>query len=133
MALKVFRAVYGSKELYDAYVRAGIQEALSDPRPSIPQEKFWADLERWIAARRSYTYTVELAPAEHGGYVATIPALPGVTAEGRTVDVALAAAEDAIERRLEELRQLGSPLPEEDEPLRETIRVQVTVEIDPPR
>ncbi len=133
VALKVFRAVYGSPELYDAYVRAGIKEALDDPRPSIPGERVFAELEARIAARQVRTYTVELEPAEEGGYVVTCPALPGLAAQGKGTLEALAMAEDAIEAWLTGLLKDGQPLPPSDEPRAERVSAQVTVAVEPPR
>jgi len=43
-----------------------------------------------------YEYTVIFEPAEEGGYVVTVPALPGLHTEGDTFEEARAMAEDAI-------------------------------------
>jgi predicted RNase H-like HicB family nuclease len=43
-----------------------------------------------------YEYTVIFEPAEEGGYIVTVPALPGLHTEGDTFEEARAMAEDAI-------------------------------------
>ena len=43
-----------------------------------------------------YTYTVLFEPAEEGGYVVTVPALPGCVTQGETLEEAREMATDAI-------------------------------------
>lgn len=54
-----------------------------------------------------YEYTVVFEAAEEGGYVVTVPALPGLTTEGDTLEEARAMAVDAIRGYLESLRKHG--------------------------
>ncbi len=42
------------------------------------------------------TYTVLFDPAEEGGYVVTVPALPGLVTQGDTLEEAREMAKDAI-------------------------------------
>ena len=49
-----------------------------------------------------YTYTVLFEPAEEGGYVVTVPALPGCVTQGDTLEEAREMATDAILGYLEE-------------------------------
>jgi len=56
-------------------------------------------------------FEVFLEPAEEGGLVATVPALPGCISEGDTRAEALENIKDAIEGYLEVLRRHGEPLP----------------------
>jgi len=59
-------------------------------------------------------YTVILTPdVEEGGYVATVPALPGCVTEGDTQDEALAMAKDAINVWIASAEADGEPIPEE--------------------
>ncbi|MBI2865609.1 MAG: type II toxin-antitoxin system HicB family antitoxin [Chloroflexi bacterium] len=61
-------------------------------------------------------YTVFLTPdEEEGGYVASVPALPGCHTQGESLDEALSNAREAIEGYIETLRDLGRPIPEERE------------------
>jgi predicted RNase H-like HicB family nuclease len=59
------------------------------------------------------TYTVVLIPAEEGGYVVLVPALPGCVTEGDTLTDALLMAEDAIGGYLAVLTEDGDALPVE--------------------
>jgi antitoxin HicB len=59
------------------------------------------------------TYTVILEPAEEGGFVVHVPALPEVVTEGDTEEEALAMAKDAIPLVLESRRERGEPIPVE--------------------
>jgi antitoxin HicB len=58
----------------------------------------------------TYTYTVHLEPAEEGGYVVTVPTLPGCITQGETYEEALAMAEDCIRGFLEALVKPASLL-----------------------
>jgi antitoxin HicB len=54
-----------------------------------------------------------LEPAEGGGFVVQVPALPEVVTEGDSEEEALAMAKDAIELVLESRRERGEPIPVE--------------------
>ena len=58
------------------------------------------------------TYTVILEPAEEGGFVVHVPALPEVVTEGETEAEALAMAKEAIELALEERVAEGENIPD---------------------
>jgi predicted RNase H-like HicB family nuclease len=74
-----------------------------------------------------YRYTVVYEPAEEGGYVVTVPALPGLVTEGDTLEEARAMAEDAIRGYLESLRKHGEAIPiEQGEPITERILVSLS-------
>ena len=73
-----------------------------------------------------YRYTVVYEPAEEGGYVVTVPTLPGLVTEGDTLEEARAMAEDAIRGYLESLRKHGEAIPvEQGEPI--TARILVSL------
>lgn len=59
---------------------------------------------------KSQTYTVHLEPAEEGGYIVTVPALPGCFTQGETLEEALAMAEDCIKGFLQALQKAGQPI-----------------------
>ena len=66
-----------------------------------------------IAARR---YSVVLTPdAEDGGFVVSVPALPGCVTEGDTRAEALANVRDLIRLYIEDLEAHAEPVPEETE------------------
>ncbi len=75
-----------------------------------------------------YRYTVILEKdREEGGYVVTVPALPGCISQGETVDEALKMAKDAIQGYLEALIILDVGVKETEE-----VRIyKVDVELEP--
>jgi antitoxin HicB len=62
---------------------------------------------------REYKYTAIFEPAEEGGYVVTVPALPGLVTQGDTLEEATAMARDAIKCHLESLLQRNLPIPQD--------------------
>ena len=74
----------------------------------------------------SRTYTVILEPAEEGGYIVRVPALPEIVTEGDTEAEALAMAKDAIELVIGSRHERGEPIPEDvGEPLVHKLTVAV--------
>ena len=59
-----------------------------------------------------YNYKILLNKEEDGGYMVTVPALPGCITQGDTIDEALAMAKEAIELYVEELQSRGEPIPD---------------------
>jgi antitoxin HicB len=58
-------------------------------------------------------YTVVLEQEGDGGYVATVPALPGCVSQGDDRAKALANVREAIELYIEDCREAGDPVPTE--------------------
>jgi antitoxin HicB len=58
------------------------------------------------------SYTVVLHPAEEGGFIVRVPALPEIVTEGDTEGEALAMARDAIDLVIARRRERGEPIPE---------------------
>ena len=56
-------------------------------------------------------YTVLIRAGNEGGFVATVPALPGCVSQGRTRRQALRNAKEAIEAYIEALLEDGLPVP----------------------
>jgi predicted RNase H-like HicB family nuclease len=56
-------------------------------------------------------YTVVLEQEPDGGYVASVPALPGCVSQGDSRDEALANIREAIELYLDDCRDAGDPIP----------------------
>jgi len=79
---------------------------------------------------REYRFTVLYEPAEEGGYVVTCPALPGLVAEGETLDEAREMARDAIRAYVDSLKKDGLPIPVDKklvlDPVKEELRVPVS-------
>jgi predicted RNase H-like HicB family nuclease len=59
-------------------------------------------------------YTVVLERESDGGYVVSVPALPGCVSQGDNRDEALANVQEAIELYVEDCREAGDPVPIED-------------------
>jgi antitoxin HicB len=58
-------------------------------------------------------YTVLLQKEEDGGYVVSVPALPGCVSQGDTRAQALATIREAMELYIEDCRDAGDPVPTE--------------------
>ena len=71
-----------------------------------------------MAAERDFDVVLE--SAEEGGFVVSVPDLPGCWTQGETRDEALANAKEAIAAYLDALNELGRPLPK---PQREHVKI----------
>ena len=60
-------------------------------------------------------YTVILQKEDDGGYVVTVPILPGCVSQGDTRAEALRNIEEAIKLYVEDMRAAGESVPVEDE------------------
>ena len=58
-------------------------------------------------------YTVVLEQEEDGGYVVSVPALPGCVSQGDTRDEALNNIREAIGLYVDDCRDAGDPIPTE--------------------
>jgi predicted RNase H-like HicB family nuclease len=79
---------------------------------------------------KQYTYTIHLEPAEEGGFVVTVPSLPGCVTQGETYQEAIAMAQEVIEGFVEALAKAGQPIPVEPEPTRPVdalVQIKATV------
>lgn len=63
------------------------------------------------------TYTVNIEAVKEGGFVATVPALPGCATQGETYAETLRMAQECIEGFLEALVKAGRPIPTEPQPV----------------
>lgn len=70
-----------------------------------------------------YTFTIVLEPAEEGGFVVTVPALPEVGTQGDTYDEAMANAREAIELVIEDRLSRCEPIPSDVQPQLERITI----------
>lgn len=66
-----------------------------------------------VKKERQLNYTVIFEPAEEGGYIVMVPALPGCVTEGDTLEEARHMAKGAIEGYVETLMELGQPVPQD--------------------
>ncbi|MCR4324913.1 MAG: type II toxin-antitoxin system HicB family antitoxin [Candidatus Curtissbacteria bacterium] len=60
-------------------------------------------------------YTVVFEPAEEGGYVASVPALPGCLSQGESFEETTKMIKDAISGYLTVLKEKGQEIPKESE------------------
>lgn len=65
---------------------------------------------------RVLRYTVVFEPAEEGGYVVSVPALPGCVTEGDTLEEAVEMVKDAIRGYIASLRKHKEPILAEKSP-----------------
>ena len=62
-----------------------------------------------------YQYTVVFEPAEEGGFVVYVPALPGCATQGENLEEAVKMVKDAIKGYLAVLKKHGEEIPVEPE------------------
>ncbi|KKS70892.1 MAG: hypothetical protein UV41_C0010G0003 [Candidatus Daviesbacteria bacterium GW2011_GWA2_42_7] len=62
-------------------------------------------------SKKILKYTVIFEPAEEGGYVASVPVLPGCVTEGNTFEEAVKMVQDAISGYLAVLQEEGLEIP----------------------
>jgi predicted RNase H-like HicB family nuclease len=60
-------------------------------------------------------YTAIFEPAEEGGYIVTVPSLPGLVTEGDTFEEATEMVKDAIKSYCASLIKHREPIPQEPE------------------
>ena len=58
-------------------------------------------------------FTAVFEQEPDGGYVVTVPALPGCVSQGDTRDQAVANIREAIQAYVEALRKVGDPIPDD--------------------
>ncbi len=78
---------------------------------------------------KKFQFTVLFEPAEEGGYTITVPALPGLVTEGRTLEEARAMVSEAIQCHVESLLEDGESVPDDVEieldPIKEKLDVSL--------
>lgn len=67
-------------------------------------------------SKKILKYTVIFEPAEEGGYVVSVPALPGCVTEGDTLEEAMEMVKDAISGYIASLKKHGESIPVESGP-----------------
>lgn len=65
--------------------------------------------------KKILNYTVIFEPAEEGGFIVHVPALPGCHTQAETLDEAYRMAQDVILGYIETLRDLKEEIPQEKE------------------
>lgn len=71
-------------------------------------------MQRYISiGEQPMRYTVILEQEPDGGYVASVPALPGCVSQGDNRDEGLSNIREAIDLYVEDCRDAGDPIPTE--------------------
>ena len=65
-------------------------------------------------SKKILKYTAIFEPAEEGGYVVSVPALPGCISEGDTFEDATKMIKDAIKGYLQVLKEEKQEIPQEE-------------------
>jgi predicted RNase H-like HicB family nuclease len=58
-------------------------------------------------------YTVVFEPADEGGYIAIVPALPGCATQGETFEETVIMVQDAIQGYIAVMKEQGQEIPVE--------------------
>lgn len=82
-----------------------------------------------------YFYTVQIEPAEEGGFIASIPAIPGCHTQGETLERTIRNAEEAITAMLVSYMKHGEGIPIEEAefippPLTSPFAARVSIQAD---
>jgi predicted RNase H-like HicB family nuclease len=76
---------------------------------------------------RAFAYSVFYEQAAEGGYVASVPALPGCHTQGETLEETERNVKEAIALYLESLAEHGEAIPEEGPSFQGRVSVPVPV------
>ena len=71
-----------------------------------------------------YNYKILLTKEEEGGYMVTVPALPGCVTQGDNIEEAMAMAQEAIELYIEELQARGEKIPDNSNTLEYSLNLE---------
>ena len=80
-----------------------------------------------VKRARRFSYSVFYEKAEEGGYVASVPALPGCHTQGETLEETKHHIKEAIALYLESLTAHGEAIPEEGQSFQGRVSVPVSV------
>jgi len=77
---------------------------------------------------QEYNYTIFYEPAEEGGYIVHVPAIPEICTEGDTLEEARRMAEEAIRLVIESNLERGEAIPDDviidQEPIKEKLAIK---------
>lgn len=74
---------------------------------------------------KEYKYTVNFTPAEEGGFIAEVPALPGCHTQGESLEETEKNIQEAIELYLETLKARGKEIPADITPIQKKVTLRV--------
>jgi predicted RNase H-like HicB family nuclease len=67
-----------------------------------------------MGKKKEYRFMVVIEPCEEGGYFAMCPAFPGCHVEGETYEETLNEMRTAIDAYIEDYREEGEPIPDDN-------------------
>ncbi len=70
------------------------------------------------------TYKILLQKEPEGGFTVTVPALPGCITYGENIDEAIAMAKEAIELYIDELKERGDTIPDNNNTLEYSLNLE---------
>lgn len=71
-----------------------------------------------------FDFTVFFQSAEEGGFIVTVPALPGCVTQGETFEHAQEMAKDAIQAYIESLLKEGEEIPNDQVEIISHVRIK---------
>ena len=72
-----------------------------------------------------FTYKIHLNKEIEGGYMASVPSLPGCITQGESIEEAIEMAKEAIELYVEELRARGEKIPDDSNTLEYSLNLEL--------
>lgn len=72
-----------------------------------------------------YTYKIHLHKDSEGGFMVSVPALPGCFTQGDDLDDAIAMAKEAIELYIEELKERGETIPDDSDTIEYSLNLNI--------
>lgn len=72
-----------------------------------------------------YTFKIHLNKEIEGGYMASVPSLPGCITQGDSIEEAIEMAKEAIELYIEELRDRGEQIPDDSNTLEYSLNLEL--------
>ncbi len=74
---------------------------------------------------KNRTYKVLLTKEPEGAYTVTVPALPGCITYGDNIDHAISMAKEAVELYIENLREKGELVPDDNQTLEYSLNLTI--------
>jgi predicted RNase H-like HicB family nuclease len=72
-----------------------------------------------------YTYKIHLHKEAEGGFMVSVPALPGCITYGEDIDQAIAMAQEAVALYIEELQERGEAIPDDSNTLEYSLHLEL--------
>lgn len=79
--------------------------------------------------KTTYSYSVFYEAAPEGGYVATVPTLPGCHSQGETLEESEINIKEARELYIESLIEHGEPVPRQSKSFQSKVEVILTLPV----